>query len=213
MPWKKKTIFKVSLALVLAFVGSIFIGNYILAPGTFRLSLTTQGVLESMPVKITQGLESFGNQITGLIRPDVSWPGIEPRVTFPPRPTRPSRSQPTNPLYPTLVPSDPARPTLPQLTPTLSAIRITKAAFAQCLTQRGMKMYGVDTCPSCQYQMSLFSNAFSYINYIRCDRQADLCVQKRIGGYPTWEDGNGNFYPGAHSLERLGQIAGCPVPS
>lgn len=217
MLWKKKIGFKTGLSLFLALGGSIVIGTRILVPGTFRLSPASRGVTESMSVKITQSLENFGNQIKKLIRPDVSWPGIEPRVTLSPRPTRPSRGQPTIPLYPTLVPTGPARPTVsqptvPRPTPT-SLPGVTKAAFAQCLTQKGMKMYGVDSCNACQYQMSLFGSAFSYINYIRCDRQADLCASQRIGGYPTWEDGGDNFYPGAYPLDVLGQIAGCQAPS
>lgn len=41
-------------------------------------------------------------------------------------------------------------------------------AFARCLSDRGVKMYGAYWCPHCQDQEKEFSASFEYAPYVEC---------------------------------------------
>ena len=88
--------------------------------------------------------------------------------------------------------------------------------FAKCLTEKGAKEYGAFWCPNCARQKELFGKSFKYVTYIECDArgsnpQPELCQEKKIKGYPTWEY-NGTFIEGTQSLEELSNITGCALP-
>ena len=90
--------------------------------------------------------------------------------------------------------------------------------FAQCLTDEGMTLYGAFWCGHCADQKKLFGTAMDYIDYVECDPrgddgQPDLCLEEGIEGYPTWKNTDGRSWVGSQSLETLGEITGCPVPS
>lgn len=87
--------------------------------------------------------------------------------------------------------------------------------FAECLASKGVKMYGAYWCGHCQNQKDDFGSSELFINsiYVECDPrgenpQSDLCLDKGIRGYPTWEI-NGKFYEGEQSFERLSELSGC----
>ena len=89
----------------------------------------------------------------------------------------------------------------------------TQDELAQCLTQKGVVMYGAYWCPHCANQKAEFGPSFQYINSVECDPNGDnanpqLCQEKGVTGYPTWEI-NGQMYSGEQSLERLASLAGC----
>lgn len=89
-----------------------------------------------------------------------------------------------------------------------------KVQLAQCLTEKGVKMYGAIWCAHCNNQKKEFGDAFEYINYIECDAATDLdgakeCMKAGIKGYPTWEFGDGTQKPGEIKLTELAKIAGC----
>ncbi len=84
--------------------------------------------------------------------------------------------------------------------------------FAQCLTENGATMYGVEWCPGCNAQKKLFKDSFQYINYVDCEKERQTCRDAYIILYPTWTDKNGMQYIGAFELETLGQIFNCPCP-
>jgi len=97
------------------------------------------------------------------------------------------------------------------------------AAFAQCIYDDGMRMYGARTCSFCAKQRALFGDATPYIREIECDprepnNETDRCIAKGIERTPTWirEDGAGNtlkkFDPGVLSLETLAAETGCVLP-
>lgn len=72
-------------------------------------------------------------------------------------------------------------------------------------------MYGAFWCPHCADQKELFGDAAKALPYIECDAQGDipqpqLCQEKDIQGYPTWEI-NGEFYPGVRSLAELAKLS------
>ena len=86
--------------------------------------------------------------------------------------------------------------------------------LAQCLTDKGTKMYGAYWCSHCVAQKKLFGNSFTKIKYIECSlpdgkTQTQVCQEAGINSYPTWEFGDGSRLEGQVSLEELASKAGC----
>lgn len=97
--------------------------------------------------------------------------------------------------------------------------------FAQCLNEKGFKMYGSVTCQSCAKQRAVFGDGFEYIREIECDprnkgpiEEVELCILKNIKRTPTWiqEDAEGNelyrFGEGFQKLKKLSEVSGCILP-
>jgi glutaredoxin len=82
--------------------------------------------------------------------------------------------------------------------------------FAQCLTDKGAKMYGTEWCSHCKSQKKMFGNSFQYIDYIDCDKNKDACLEAGVRGYPTWKI-NGENYPGEQLFGRLSRLTGCEI--
>lgn len=89
---------------------------------------------------------------------------------------------------------------------------VTKASFAQCLTDEGAAMYGAEWCSHCKNQKELFGKAFEDVLYYECTEEIAACNAAGIKGYPTWVV-DGNQYPGEQSFEKLGALTGCEVPT
>ncbi len=102
---------------------------------------------------------------------------------------------------------------LPQsLGPAAKADAAYREALARHLTAQGAVMYGAYWCPHCAEQKRLFGDAFRYVNYVECDPggsnpQPQLCQQKGVRAYPTWEIG-GRMYEGTMTLEELANLSG-----
>lgn len=88
---------------------------------------------------------------------------------------------------------------------------VTKAGFAQCLTDKGVIMYGSDSCEYCQNQKKMFGSSFEKINYVKCDFDKQICEQKGISGYPVWEIG-GKLSAGVKTFNQLANATGCVAP-
>lgn len=89
-------------------------------------------------------------------------------------------------------------------------------SFAQCLTSKGVKMYGAWWCPHCKTQKEWFGSSFSYVNYIECstadgNAQLQVCKDAGIEGYPTWEFADGSRKGGEIELNQLSLDTGCPL--
>lgn len=93
-------------------------------------------------------------------------------------------------------------------------------AFAACLYEKGMRMYGSATCSFCARQRQLFGTSFEHVQEIECDprnegAQVERCVGKQISHTPTWilEDEEGNdihrFESGVVELAQLAEVSGC----
>jgi len=82
--------------------------------------------------------------------------------------------------------------------------------FAQCLTEKGIKMYGTGWCSYCQKQKDLFGSSFKYIDFVDCDRNKQECLSAGVEGYPIWKM-TGENYPGLQQLSRLAQLSGCEL--
>jgi len=100
--------------------------------------------------------------------------------------------------------------------------------FAQCLTDKGIEMYGAHWCPWCQEQEKLFGmtsitelGSFEYIDYIECGEDVpegwkfttdiQKCQSAGISGFPSWKY-NGEIMSGMQSLEKLSEWSGCELP-
>jgi uncharacterized membrane protein len=89
---------------------------------------------------------------------------------------------------------------------------------AQCLTDKGVFMYGSYTCPKCAKQKRLFGDAFAKISYVECDprgqdQQTERCVNRDVVQVPTWiEEKDGQEVRrvvGVHKPEGLASFFGC----
>ncbi|OIP71408.1 MAG: Vitamin K epoxide reductase [Oscillatoriales cyanobacterium CG2_30_44_21] len=83
--------------------------------------------------------------------------------------------------------------------------------LAQHLTATNAKMYGAYWCSHCAEQKQIFGEAKSLIPYVECDAkgvnpQTQLCQQKGITGFPTWEI-DGKMLSGRRSLEELAEAS------
>ena len=90
--------------------------------------------------------------------------------------------------------------------------------FAKCITENNGVMYGAFWCPHCARTKKRFGSSFKYIKYIECDprgenEQSELCLQKEIDSYDTWEFEDGSRLIGEPSFEALSQKTGCPLPN
>lgn len=93
-------------------------------------------------------------------------------------------------------------------------------AFARCLKDRGVKMYGAWWCPHCQEQKEKFGEAsFKLAPYVECGVPGDIkgqnpvCKQDGITHFPTWQfPPTGERVERVFTLEELSDRTGCPLP-
>ena len=84
-------------------------------------------------------------------------------------------------------------------------------AFALCLTEKGVVMYGAEWCPHCQNQKKQFGSSFQYVAYVECPEEPKVCLDKNITGYPTWVFADGTRLEGEQSLLHLSDRSGCAL--
>ena len=95
--------------------------------------------------------------------------------------------------------------------------------FAQCLKDKGATFYGAFWCPHCQTQKKMFGSSVKFLPYVECSTadasaQTQICIDKKITGYPTWELSDGTRIPnddpngGGVKLETLAAKTGCVLP-
>ena len=91
----------------------------------------------------------------------------------------------------------------------------TKEAIelAKYLKNNGVVKYSAYWCPNCINQSELFGKqAYNELNVVECARdginsQTQLCIEKKIKGFPTWEI-NGKLILGVLSLKELSKLTG-----
>lgn len=87
--------------------------------------------------------------------------------------------------------------------------------FAQCLTDKGVKMFGAFWCPHCQAQKRLFGSSFKKVSYIECgvpgntSGQTQACQDAKIQTYPTWEFADGSRKSGELTFAELATASSC----
>lgn len=85
-------------------------------------------------------------------------------------------------------------------------------AFAQCLTDNKVTMYGTDWCPNCQNQKKMFETAFKKIDYVNCDFNQQVCNAQGVEGYPTWKINGKLIGAGVQTFSTLATAANCELP-
>ncbi len=90
--------------------------------------------------------------------------------------------------------------------------------LAQCITEKGVNMYGSFRCGVCAKTRAMFGDSFQYINEIEChpqgeNSQTELCLKKGIEGTPTWilepDEIELKRQLGFLSIEELKEFSGC----
>lgn len=89
--------------------------------------------------------------------------------------------------------------------------------FAQCLKNEGAKFYGAFWCPHCKSQKALFGSSVKLLPYIECalpdaSGQNQLCNDKKIQSYPTWEFADESRLTGEIPLSQLAEKTQCTLP-
>ena len=85
--------------------------------------------------------------------------------------------------------------------------------FAKYLKDSGVIKYSAYWCPNCLNQSELFGKqAYKELNVVECandgkNSQTQLCIDKKIKGFPTWEI-NGKLFLGVLSLNQLSKLTG-----
>jgi hypothetical protein len=89
------------------------------------------------------------------------------------------------------------------------------AQLAECLTQKGAKMYGAYWCTHCVKQKKAFGSAVSKIDYVECavtgnpQEQTQPCKDAGVTSYPTWTFADGSRLSGELTFKQLADKAGC----
>ncbi|MDP2668896.1 MAG: hypothetical protein Q8P07_03630 [bacterium] len=89
--------------------------------------------------------------------------------------------------------------------------------FAQCLKEKGTVFYGAFWCPHCVAQKKLFGSSAKLLPYVECSYpngrgQLQVCNEKNIKSYPTWDFADGERKEGEVSLADLSTKTGCALP-
>jgi hypothetical protein len=90
-------------------------------------------------------------------------------------------------------------------------------AFAQCLSDKQVKMYGLYWCEHCEQQKEMFGASFKHVNYIECGIKGShdeepICKTAGIKNFPTWEFPDGSRREGPQPLTILSEKTTCKLP-
>lgn len=86
-------------------------------------------------------------------------------------------------------------------------------AFAQCLAEKNITMYGAEWCPHCQNEKKAFGESFKFVPYVECPDDPQKCIAAGINGYPTWIFPDGKKLEGEQGLNKLSAESGCALPT
>lgn len=92
-----------------------------------------------------------------------------------------------------------------------------RATFAACLKGKGAVLYSAFDCPHCETQKEIFTEGIEHLPYVECQQgiddssETDVCRDKNITGYPTWEFADGSRLIGVQTLKALGDKTGCKM--
>ena len=89
--------------------------------------------------------------------------------------------------------------------------------LAMCLKDKGAIFYGAFWCPHCQAQKKLFGSSQKLLPYVECstadgNAQTQICIDKGVKSYPTWEFADGTRLNGEVPLAQLAEKTSCQLP-
>jgi thiol-disulfide isomerase/thioredoxin len=89
--------------------------------------------------------------------------------------------------------------------------------FATCLKDRGAVFYGTFWCSHCKATKKMFGSSQKLLPYVECSTadgtaQLQICADKKIEGYPTWEFADGSRLMGEVTFEQLADKTACILP-
>ncbi|MDJ0624800.1 MAG: hypothetical protein QNJ31_00340 [Candidatus Caenarcaniphilales bacterium] len=85
-------------------------------------------------------------------------------------------------------------------------------ALSKCLKETNATMYGAQKCGHCNHNKEYFGPYFRNIRFVDCraSRAAKQeCKVEKVGQFPKWKFGNGNYAVRPHSIEEIASAAGC----
>jgi|SRR5450432_4837563 hypothetical protein len=90
-------------------------------------------------------------------------------------------------------------------------------AFAKCLTEKQVKMYGLYWCTHCAEQKEMFAASFKHVTYVECGIKGSkdeepTCKEAGVKNFPTWQFPDGSRKEGAQPLQVLSAQTGCSLP-
>lgn len=99
----------------------------------------------------------------------------------------------------------------------VSTPKSQKMVLANCLNDKGVRMFTASWSPDSQEQLALFEEYASSLKIVECDPEendADLAecskvLKKKYPTWPTWQIGE-TLYEGVQSLNTLSKNSGCP---
>ena len=90
-------------------------------------------------------------------------------------------------------------------------------AFAKCLAEKNLTMYGAAWCSHCKAQKEAFGTSFQFVKYVECSNEdgteVEACKSKNVLGFPTWISDKGDHFEGEQSMQKLAEISGCVLPT
>ncbi len=89
--------------------------------------------------------------------------------------------------------------------------------FATCLKDKGATFYGAFWCPHCQAEKKLFGSSAKLLPYVECSTadgngQTQICIDKGVKSYPTWEFADMSRLTGEIPLAQLAEKTSCTLP-
>lgn len=89
--------------------------------------------------------------------------------------------------------------------------------FATCLKDKGATFYGAFWCPHCQATKKLFGTSQKLLPYVECstpdgNAQTQICIDKGVKSYPTWEFADLSRLTGEIPFEQLAEKTSCVLP-
>ncbi|MFA6274242.1 MAG: thioredoxin domain-containing protein [Candidatus Paceibacterota bacterium] len=89
--------------------------------------------------------------------------------------------------------------------------------FATCLKDKGAVFYGAFWCVHCKATKKAFGSSEKLLPYVECSTpdgqdQTQICKDKEIKGYPTWEFTDGSRLTGEVPFEKLAEKTSCELP-
>lgn len=77
--------------------------------------------------------------------------------------------------------------------------------FAKCLADKGVIVYGTNSCQYTKAQLDMFGRADEHLDYRHYMKTSGITTT------PTWEY-EGERYPNVQTLDFLSELSGCPLP-